>query len=511
MCRHTAFRISLKKKEDSTNMSGLKNVDKREFLIFVGIFLSLAVIFFPLPLDPDLGWHLKMGEYIFNNRSVPLYDWFSYTMRGYAWADSYWLTQVIMHLLYKFGGLVLLTGFFSFISAGSVLLAGRIKKLCSFRELLILLVFSLLIRAAHLGVRPLVFSSVFLVITWNVLKDFIYERKVKGLIVLPFVFLIWANMHADFVAGLLLVAGVLFVESFLSLCKKAVGVGRGLFYLLCSLLLSIAATFVNPYRGFLWETLLKETSPLQFAYIAEWGTPSDKDPYLFYLYILVLSITFIILWYRRKQLRLSEILAVAVVGLISVRFTYAIRPFILLALGLWIRYFNFETFLGKKIVLPPNNSKLVRGFFWFYGFALVFYVLYTFVPTVTLLFSEGKVLEKGGYPVKAVKFLRENSYNGNIFNTYGWGGFLIWKYPEAKTFIDGRMPSWSENEKSIFAHYIDISMVKINAGELIRSYKIDYFLIEKDSTLAKALEINSFWEKTYSDNISVIYKRKAEW
>jgi len=477
------------------------------------LFSALTVLLFIFPIDPDLGWHLKMGEYIFNTHSAPLYNLFSYTMREYAWADSYWLTQVVMHLLYKLGGLPVLTGFFSLLGAVSIFLAGRIKgrKPLTIRVLGILLIFSLLLKATYIGVRPLVISSVFLVIVWNVLKDFVYKKKVKGLVVLPFIFLLWANIHADFVAGLLLVFGVLSVESVFLLCRKISGVGRNLFFLFCAFLLSVIATFVNPYKAFLWKTLLKETNSLQFKHIAEWGVPSDKYPHLFYLYLLILCVTFIILWYKRKHLRWSETLAIFMVGLLSVRFSYAIRPFALLSLGLWIRYFNFETFLGKRLSLPPNKSKFVKSLFWFYGISLVIYVLYTFVATVSLLLSEDKVLEKGGYPVSAITFIKKEKYSGNIFNDYGWGGFLIWKYQESKTFVDGRMPSWFVGEKSAFADYIDISLVRINAGELIRDYKIDYFLIKKNSQLAKALELNNFWEKTYSDDISAVYKRTAKW
>ena len=31
-----------------------------------------------------------------------------------------------------------------------------------------------------------------------------------------------------------------------------------------------------------------------------------------------------------------------------------------------------------------------------------------------------------------------------MFSEYGWGGYLIWKMPGKKTFVDGRMPSWRE-------------------------------------------------------------------
>lgn len=56
----------------------------------------------------------------------------------------------------------------------------------------------------------------------------------------------------------------------------------------------------------------------------------------------------------------------------------------------------------------------------------------------------GKLTGKVGlsYPEKAVEYIDEGKFSGKLFTEYGWGGYVIWKLPEKKTFIDGRMPSW---------------------------------------------------------------------
>lgn len=41
--------------------------------------------------DPDLGWHLRVGEEIFKTRTVPRTDHFSFTMAGTPWVDHEWL------------------------------------------------------------------------------------------------------------------------------------------------------------------------------------------------------------------------------------------------------------------------------------------------------------------------------------------------------------------------------------------------------------------------------------
>jgi hypothetical protein len=40
-------------------------------------------------------------------------------------------------------------------------------------------------------------------------------------------------------------------------------------------------------------------------------------------------------------------------------------------------------------------------------------------------------------PVKAVEVIRDRHYTGAVFNTYDWGGFLIWNLREPVS-IDGR-------------------------------------------------------------------------
>jgi hypothetical protein len=49
------------------------------------------------------------------------------------------------------------------------------------------------------------------------------------------------------------------------------------------------------------------------------------------------------------------------------------------------------------------------------------------------------------YPKKAVAFLQHERPEGNIFSVYSWGGYLIWKYPEKKVYIDGRMAIWQQD------------------------------------------------------------------
>jgi len=47
--------------------------------------------------------------------------------------------------------------------------------------------------------------------------------------------------------------------------------------------------------------------------------------------------------------------------------------------------------------------------------------------------------EAENFPKAAVDWLQTHTPAGEIFNSYNWGGYLIWRlYPQYRVFIDGR-------------------------------------------------------------------------
>src|SRR4051812_49049230 len=54
--------------------------------------------------DPDMWWHLKAGEIIWNTHSIPRVDVFSYTAAGHPWTAQEWLSEVTIFGAYRLGG-----------------------------------------------------------------------------------------------------------------------------------------------------------------------------------------------------------------------------------------------------------------------------------------------------------------------------------------------------------------------------------------------------------------------
>src|SRR5215469_11983725 len=54
--------------------------------------------------DPDLWWHLKVGEIIWNTHKIPSIDLFSFTTNHHPWTAHEWLSQLAIFGAYHAGG-----------------------------------------------------------------------------------------------------------------------------------------------------------------------------------------------------------------------------------------------------------------------------------------------------------------------------------------------------------------------------------------------------------------------
>jgi len=85
-------------------------------------------------------------------------------------------------------------------------------------------------------------------------------------------------------------------------------------------------------------------------------------------------------------------------------------------------------------------------------FAAVAGTLYIAIPAYRIqgLFQTG--LREWHYPIEAAEFIRKEHLPPNLYNTYDWGGYLMWTlYPDYQVFWDGRSDS-----REMFAQGLDV-------------------------------------------------------
>jgi len=145
---------------------------------------------------------------------------FSYIAADNPWINSYWLFQGLIYLVYRLGGFAGLILFKAFILLVSFLFLfktmnpeGNNKYLLS----LFCLIPAVLVSNERFIIRPELMSLFFICLYIHILYK--YQKENTRLIyLLPFLQIIWANMHGLAVIGIGLIGLFLAGELFTWLC-----------------------------------------------------------------------------------------------------------------------------------------------------------------------------------------------------------------------------------------------------------------------------------------------------
>ena len=137
------------------------------------------------------------------------------------------------------------------------------------------------------------------------------------------------------------------------------------------------------------------------------------------------------------------------------------------------------------------------------------------------------------YPGRALDFIKSDTELDNlkIFNNYAWGGYMIFKDPTKKIFIDGRLPQVYYKKHSFLEEYLAFFQSDEEIKEKLKEYDIGLVLLPAKDKRASASRLEKFlfylkeddlnppnnfrkylnnsadWQIIYNDEASVIYKR----
>lgn len=498
----------------------MKRIFNATNLVYFLLLVFGTFVLFKPPIDPDFGWHYKYGEYLVQQGKILRENIFSYTNTNYEWVNSYWVAELIMYLSHHFLGSVLSTLILSVILSTVllVIIKKQTKNLVNVSINYISL--SVILSIYALTVRPLYYSTIFMFFLLYVLilkKDWIKF--------LPFVFLIWANTHADFVLALF-VYGVYCLDSWV---QKKIQVKhlKNLRLLINSFLdsfkilfLCVFSTLLNPYGIKLWVTLAKEiTQPIK-SFVQEW-VPFDfsykNSSTIFISLFLAMGLISGFLVFKRKKDQFGWWYKLSIIFfyILSIKACYFGRIFFIISsfaiiqeLEILIR--DLSTFFkNEKDYIPKISLALFLIFLCFTAGPL-------FVENVSLASDVSKWSIGSGYPYNALVYIKENPMTGNMWNTYSWGGYLIWQLPEYKTFIDGRMTAWNEGGKFFTKEYLQISRDPKKNSDLLNRYLSEYnitWVLDKPKSevvkylLEKGAQ-NSRWKTVYEDEINIVIQKQ---
>jgi hypothetical protein len=257
---------------------------------------------------------------------------------------------------------------------------------------------------------------------------------------------------------------------------------------------SLAALFVNPfsYRLVFYPFDLAFRQKLNIAHVQEWASVDFHEPRGKVVFILLVALLLGGLLSRRrwKLPELALALFALYCGLTYVRFLFLAA---ILMTPLLAKLLDFLPPYRPEIDKRLLNALIIVG-------VLVFIVLR--FP------SEDRLKDDvaRNYPVDAVTFVKANRVQGPIFNLYTWGGYIAWRDPETKTFIDGRTDIFEY--AGVLKDYLDVIALK-NSLEILEKYGVRCVMFPTENHLSYFLRQDSAWQVAYSDKVCQILVKTA--
>jgi tetratricopeptide (TPR) repeat protein len=496
----------------------LLHVRANAFEYLLGTIITLLALMYVIQYvsSTELWTHLKAGEWIIQHRSIPHHDIFSYTFHGKEWIDFEWLFQAIIYVTYlvlQFKGLVILQAvlimLIIFIFYKNSILFDRGEHWITFLTLVLVLN----VMKPQIVLRPQIIFLLFLV-SYIYILNLYYFRNKNYLFLLPIFQVFWTNIHGSFVLGIIL-AGLFFLISTTQLLWanrnniNSVFKNKMLIISLAVVILLFVASLVNPYGYTIYDIPLKTAFAKEAqGFIQEWSPISLKSLFCFSfdsllwfkVFFLLTLISFIL---RKENMKSIEHVAFFIIFSLMAFIHHRFAGAFGVAMG-HIFVFNISNIVGNKI-----SQKVLT-----YTRKWSFVILILSLSFLLLGLQKGyKNIEfsirRGHYPQGVVQFIKEKEIKGNIFNSFDYGGFLIWHlYPQLKVFIDGRVIT-VYSEDFFWLHRQGLKNETV-WKRLVNKYDVDIVLIDdkRDNgyrIFVKQLDDDPAWSLVAFDEVSTLY------
>ncbi len=470
-------------------------------ILFVLLFAMAARI----PTDTDTWWHIRSGEYTLRQGMIYA-DPFSFSASGRPWINHSWGAQVLMAFVWRLAGNAGLTLLTAGLATAGMWLLFRISAGSVY-----LRAFALVLGAAAAAVfwspRPQMFSFALSALVLFIL--YLYKRrKIDRLWWLPVIMGVWGNLHAGYSIGFILIGGVIAGEVLGNLFARGgedVISWRGVRRLLLVALVSVAALLINPY-GLQILTVPFQTVGIGALqnYIQEWLSP-DFHRRETWPFILLLIALFGAVGASRKRLDWSDFVLVSGTLFMALLAGRNIALFAVVATPALTVYLNSALEARGWVIRPARFASPMQARL---NAALIALVLVGAAAKLWLAVDPRAVADAQAdvFPVAAVDYLNRERPDGPMFNSYNWGGYLMFAAPDYPVFVDGRTDLYGD---AILDDFLKTATAGDGWRDKLASYGIRLVVVEANSGLAGALVSEPGWTLAYSDELAVVYTREA--
>jgi len=452
--------------------------------------------------DPDIWWHLGTGNWIVQHHAVPYTGIFSRTAVTRPWIAYSWGYEVLMSRAYAWFGLIglALFGILLTVLVAFVLFCMLYRLSWDFWLALILAFIANVAFIFSLMPRPVFVSMMLFTLTLTFLLEAERTGDMRLLWWLPLVFVIWANIHIQFIYGLAVVGlfmGINLVQ------RLASWLGIKLDFLqpptlplpgLIGLFFAcFAATFLGPYTYHLYRVVAAySNSHVPYFMIEELQAATFKTTDHYALLLLTAAAFFAVGWPKKLSLfKLSLLVVASVIGFRTARDVW----FLAICAAAFLADLRPREHPSAPVLKLPELAGV--------GAVLAIAIFLIAGNTGFNTRDLDRAISRH-YPVDAANFVRRYSFSGPLYNSLGWGGFLIWYLPQYPVAIDGR--------NDLYGDELDLLTYDSFKGE--ESYKSDPYLNEaglvllpRDAPLANLLTIDPRFRRVYEDRLADVFVR----
>jgi hypothetical protein len=467
----------------------------RSHLVYAFVVLSLLTVFQQFA-DPDLWWHLKIGQAIWETGTIPGHDLYSYTASGQAWTAHEWLGQLMIYGCYRMGGYVGVM-LWLFVVTSAVVVG--IYVLCALHSGdhlagLIGAAVGWFFGTVAFAARPALLGYLFLVLEL-LLLELGRTRSRRWLWGLPPLFALWVNCHGSFFLGLA-VLGLVIV---CTLVRRQGGQIEAPVWgsvrrrtLLIAGAFSLAAVFLNANgaRALAYPLAVVTEQHLGLDAVQEWAPLTIQEPRGIAL-LGVFALLFLLVLVFRAPMRLDELLLLAAGACMALRHMRL--------------SFAFGVFAGPVVArmlarfMGPQREDRYRPWVNAALFAVSAGIIGFAFPGQAAL--ERQVTQAA--PRAAVDYIGRAGIRGRMLNDYTWGNYLIWALPEHKVFIDGRSEfyEWA----GILPQYMRWVTLEEEPRQLLDKYGIAFCLLGADAPISRVMALLPEWRMVYRDGVAVVF------
>jgi hypothetical protein len=455
----------------------------------------------------DLLWTLLRGDWMADHGTLITTDPFTSAPHiAGPILNLQWLADLTFHGLDALGGLpMVITGTalvvaltYSLVLLAANTASGHLRLSC-------LAVFgAYALGATNLTPRPQTLAyplfAVFLVAVVRAER----RKDSRLLWLLPFITVIWANVHGSFFTGwaLLGCAALGRVLSTRNLWSARPYV--------ITLAACVAASAITPGgAGSLMYLATMSGNQIVRDYVTEWAPTSlglHEGPLFFSAVVILCGL----MLKSRQRLTAFEILLLLVFGYLawsSVRavvwFGLAMAPTLARLLG---------GVLPSRTQVASRNVPALNALIMAIVGGLVLVSLPQNKALVPILPADKVGLFTPDTPVGVGDYLRSHDppSSGRMLNTQQWGGYLEWAdWPRHQVFLDGRIELHPDQ---VWLDYLEITYPSANWRSLVDKYDISYFVLDKQTqvTLIDDLRADvATWHLDYEDDQAVVFERSA--